>query len=143
MRSEFTKHNRAKCKKDHGNSPKLQRFDRFFPKPNMVDQCIAIPLGNVICRVEFKDPAIGLRNHSEHPKDRGEPEPKLNHHADQLTQITKENHNRTGNPRNPEQKDHRSEKIIENLEPVEAGHIAVVEKHSKHKKDEETMDNKC
>ena len=115
----------------------------IFPEPFMVDHAVTVPFDNVDHGVEFDDPVVFLRHHFHRPEDWCQPEAKLYDHCDDLPDIPKKDDNRGGDPRETQYQHAHSKQIVGDLYPMPLRHIAIVDKHTKHEKDEKEVDNQC
>lgn len=140
MGSEFTEDHRATKKEKDRDDPVLDRESGFVPKPDVINQRVAVSLDQVIDGIVLDDRMVLLRQNFHRPEDWGEPESELDDHRDDMPKITEEYDDRAGDPRHPENKYNCSEEIIGDLKPVCCRGIAVIEKHPQRKENKKPVD---
>lgn len=91
MRSEPAEDYGAGNEEEAGDPPEIGgQFVMPLPEPDVVDKAFAIPLDDIVDRVELDHVEILDRQHLGRPEDRRHPEQELEHHVDDLSHVAEE-----------------------------------------------------
>jgi len=99
MRPEPPEDNRTDDEDGAGHQPVVEGQHVVpLPEPDVVDETLAVPLDDVVDRVELYHVEIFHRQDLGGPEDGGHPEEKLQHHPDDLSHVAEKQDDRGGDP---------------------------------------------
>lgn len=142
MRPEPSENHCSQNEDAAGNNPVVKgQHVVLLPEPDLVDEAFPVALHQVIDRVELDQVRVFGREDLGRPEDGGEPESELEDHGHQLSHIAQEDDQGGGEPGEPQQQHYCSEEVVEHLEVVKIGGIAVENGHDEDDGDEEAVDH--